>query len=198
MFDYPKLRTPLIAMIWLALFAGLLKVPSLPDWLRMIMVILCIVFGVAGVMTLADWVTFRAGERLRELGTARTWAATSLAGALKGLTAAQTDAVLRQQAASIVIIPEEDSTLIMVRCLRRDIPWEIVEEFFVQSMESEPYLMAVRNTRHEEAIADLTALIIAKGWATRASGPYAARLTKPLSWVAARFWVDLEGDDVHT
>ncbi len=188
----------MILMCWLALFAGLLKVPSLPDWLRMIMVILCIVFGVAGVITMADWIAFRTGERLRELGTARTWAATSLAGALKGLTAAQTDAVLRQQAASVVIIPEEDSTLIMVRCLRRDIPWEIVEEFFIQSIETEPYLSAVRNSRHEEAIADLTGLIIAKGWATRASGPYAARLTKPLSWVAARFWVDLEGEDVHT
>ncbi len=198
MFDTPKLRTPLILMTWLALVAGLLKVPSLPAWLSLIMVILCIVLGVSGGITLMDWIAYRTSQRLHELSAARVYAATSLAGALKGLTAAQTDAVLRQQAASVVIIPEEESTLIMVRCLRRDIPWEIVEEFFIQSIETEPYLSAVRNSRHEEAIADLTGLIIAKGWATRASGPYAARLTKPLSWVAARFWVDLEGEDVHT
>lgn len=184
-------------MIWLALVAGMLRVPSLPEWFSLIMVILCIVLLVAGVITFFDWMAYRAGQRLHEISAARTYAATSLASALKGLTAAQTDAVLRQQAASIVIIPEEESTLIMVRCLRRDIPWEIVEEFFVSSIESEPYLMAVRNSRHEEAIADLTGLIIAKGWAVRATGPYAAKLTKPLKWVAARFWVDLESEDVR-
>lgn len=198
MFDTPKLRTPLLLLIWLSVVAGMLKVPWLPGWLSLIVVILCIVLGVSGVITLFDWMAYRAGQRLHEIGAARTWPATSLAGALKGLTAAQTDAVLRQQAASIVIIPEEESTLIMVRCLRRDIPWEIVEEFFVSSIESDPYLLAVRNSRHEEAIADLTGLIIAKGWATRATGPYAARLIKPLKWVAARFWVDLENADVYT
>lgn len=189
--DYPKLKTPMIALTLAALcLAVTLKAKDVPDWLRLFTALLALVFGVTGIVTLADWLAHNAADRLHEINSARVWGAVSLASALKGLTPDQTTAVLAGEKVAIQLIADEEP-IFFVRGLTRSIPWTFVEEFFRRSMMTDPFLWPVREAGNEQLATDLTNLIVSRGWADKAVGPFSAKLKKPLMWVARRFMVEL-------
>lgn len=193
MYDYPKLREPVIFLILAALAVSIAwKARDLPDWVRLFVVLLAIVFGAAGVATMFDWLSHNMAQRLREINTARTWGAVNLANAFRGLTAAQTESVLAGEKVGMLLIPSDDEPMLFVRGLTRSIPWDTVEEFLQLSVQTEPFLYPVREFGNEAFATDLTNLIVSRGWANAATGPYSAKLTKPLEWVAQRFWVEIE------
>lgn len=193
MIDYPKLRTPVMALVFAALFVAVSwKAKEMPDWVRLFTALLAVIFAATGLVTLADWIAHNTAERLQEINTARTWGAVSLAGALKGLTQAQTEAVFAGEKVAMSMIPGDEEPILYVRGLTRAIPWDFVEEFLQRSQMTEPFLFPIREAGNEEMATDLTNLIVSRGWADKAVGPFSAKLTKPLEWVARRFWVSLE------
>ena len=196
MTDYPKLRTPLICLILAALLVAIaLKGRELPDWVRLATALLALVFGVTGVITLADWIMYNANNRLRELSQARTYGAVVLAKALQGLTTFQTEAILAGEKVAMQLVAADDEPILFVRGLTRSIPWDFVDEFLTKSQLTDPYLYPVREAGNEAYATDLTNLIVARGWADKAAGPFSAKLTKPLPWIAKRFWVELAEEE---
>lgn len=191
--DYPKLKTPLICLVAAALFLALtVRERGLPDWARFFMALLALVFGTVGIITLADWLVYNAGNRLREFNLARTSGAVSLANALRGLTTFQTEAILAGEKVAMQLIPGDADPILFVRGLTRSIPWDFVQEFLEKSQLTAPYLYPVRESGNEAFATDFTNLVVSLGWADKATGPFSAKLNKPLPWVAARFWVTLE------
>jgi hypothetical protein len=128
---------------------------------------------------------------MKEMNLARTYGAVTLANALKGLTTFQTEAILAGEKVAMQLVPADDEPLLFVRGLTRSIPHSFVEEFLTKSQLTEPYLYPVREAGNEEFATDLTNLIVSRGWADKAVGPLSAKLTRPLSWVAMRFWVEM-------
>lgn len=186
----PKLVMPIISLILAALFTAL-NVNSLPEWVALFTVMLAVMFSVFGLFTTVDWLVYVLSERMRDVNTARTWGAVTLANALRGLTSAQTEAVMSGEKVAMEMIANDDEPLLMVRGLTRSIPWDFVDEFLTKSQLTAPYLYPIREMGNEAYATDLTNLIVARGWADKAAGPFSAKLTKPLTWVAARFWVQL-------
>jgi hypothetical protein len=191
-YDFPKLRTPLLCLIAAAFFlAAAVKGDKLPDWARLGAAGAALVFAIVGIVSLADWIANHAAGRLREINEARTCGAVALANALKGLTLAQTQAVMAGEKVAMRLIPGDDEPALYIQGMTEQIPWDFAQEFLTLSMETDPFLYPVRQAGNERYATDLTNLIKARGWATTAVSNTSARLTKPLRWVAARFWVEL-------
>lgn len=189
----PGLAMPLISLVLSALFVAL-NVNDLPEWLGLFTIMLAVLFSVFGLFATVDWLTHALAERMREVNTARTWGAVTLAQALRGLTTGQTEAIMAGEKVALELMPTDDEPLIQVRGLTRHIPWHFVQEFLEKSQMTAPYLYPIREAGNEAYATDLTNLIVARGWADKAAGPFSAKLKKPLSWVAKRFWVDLSAD----
>lgn len=191
----PKLATPLISFLLAALcVAVVLKVrfSSEWEWLRLFLGFVAFILGIVGIMTLSDWIIHNTSKRLSELERARTYGLVLVANAIKELTPSQVGEVMTLNRAYISILADEQGPIFFVRCLARDVPFVFVEDFLRQSQKSEPYLWPVRESGNKDYAAALTNYIIARGWADKAEGPLAAKLTKPLDWVAGKFGVDLE------
>ncbi len=199
MYDYTRL--PSVIALWLmaALFCGIgwgvdWKQPW--SWLALIFRLVGIVFTSAALVTSWDWVGHHLAERTREMGNARVAAMVNMAQALKGLTPAQTEIVSLHDQVTIEMLANETGPLFMVRVPGGNaIPFEFVEEFLQLSQKTVPYLYPVRefgNERYATAITDL--IVRYHKWAVPASGPFSAKLVRPLDWVASRFGVELDSD----
>lgn len=191
-YEYSRLSTPVMCLALGALTGCVAwKGEWLPDWLRIFLALLTIIFGATGAVTMMDWLTHQTSVRVRELGAARAWEAVYLAGAVKDLSNSQLELVARHDLTALEMIVGDEEPVFMVRCLTRAVPWTFVEEFLGQSKECRPYLWPVREASNREWAQEVTNLIIARGWAERASGPFAARLVKELEWVGRRFGVEI-------
>ena len=196
----PKLRDPILLFLVAALFATVaLKATFLPDWLRTFLMLCAMIFGLSGVVTASNWVMYMAGLRIREINKARIEGAYSLAMALHGLTMRQTELVARHDVIEIGGILGQEDIAWTIRAPGGDLPWEFMEEFLIKSKETQPYLWPIRKhdemdwQNSEQLCTIATNLIRSRGWAERASGPYAAKLTTDLGLVVAKFGVDLDG-----
>jgi hypothetical protein len=199
--DYPRLRTPLIAFLVAALCITIvLKGRVSPnstlapfwEWARLFLVLVALILGIVGIFSLMDWLSHHAAARIREVNSARTYGMVLIANALKSLTREQAYAVLSLDQTYVSMLAEETGPIFFVRCLARDVPFTFVEEFLERSKRSEPYLWPVREAGNEDYARALTNYIVAKGWADAAQGPFSAKLTKPLPWVAKRFGVEVK------
>ena len=202
MYDYPRLRDPLIATILAGCcFILALKGERLPDWLRMFAVFLGCVFTATALVTGLDFLMYRIGARVEELKLAQTAGAVRYASALRGLTMSQTDLVQRQLATSIAGIPGDDGPVWLIRGQAGDVPLAYAVDFFEWSKQSAPYLWPVRRggeagggdgwSNGVQYATELTKSILANGWAKQASGPYSAILVEPLETVASRYGVEI-------
>lgn len=189
--DIPKLRYPTF-QLGLAVSLGVMVafMPA-PSWLSMTLGLFSLIFGITGFFTLMDWVMHKTAERIRELSTARKSGAVMLAQALKGLTSDQTQAVLAGEKVALLLIPSSEEPILFIRGMSRSIPWEFARDFLELSIDTDPFLYPIYRSSNEAFATDFTNLIIAQGWAEAHKGPYAAKLTKPLAWVARRFWIDI-------
>jgi hypothetical protein len=190
--DIPKLREPVIYSLAAALlFIAALKLDRLPDWARLASTATATIFAAAAFVSGWNWIASQFAARLDEINRAKVAGLAQAAGALRGLTGAQTDLVARYDVTAISMIVDEQMPVWMVRGLTREIPFVLVEEFLAKSVETYPYLFPIRNFGNEVYAAEITNLIKSKGWADPAAGIYSAKLTKPLEWVAERFGVEL-------
>jgi hypothetical protein len=92
------------------------------------------------------------------------------------------------------MIVGEEEPVYMVRCMTMSVPWLFVDEFINLSVVSWPYLYPVRDSGSETYATELTNLIIARGWADRAAGPFPAKLKIPIEVLAQKFNVELENN----
>lgn len=194
----PRLRDPILLFLVAALFAvAAAKGTFLPDWLRTLLMLIAAIFGIAGAATAVNWAAHNFGVRIREINKARVEGVYSYALALHGLTTRQTELVARHDVIEILGIVGTDDVLWNIRAPGGDIPLEFMVDFLVKSQETAPYLWSIRKhdemewQNSEELCTTATDLIKSKGWAERASGPYAARLTTDLGLVAAKFGVEV-------
>ena len=198
--DFPKLREPLISIILAGLcFILAWRGERLPDWLRLFLAFLGCAFSAAALVTGLDFLTYRVSERIQGLSAARTYGAVQMAYALRGLTMSQTDLVQRQMGLGVVGIPGDGGPAWMVRCSTMDVPLGFVADFFEWSKQTAPYLWPVRDGTQVgggdgwmngvQYATELTNSIIANGYASRASGRFAAVLTEPLETIATRYGV---------
>lgn len=190
----PKIGIPtfyLLASVFCIALAGWAE--WLWGWLRAFTGLAALVFFILGVITLGDWIAFNFGARLKEINFGKVYGLISASNALKGLTTFQSEAVLAGNLVSIDLVPTDDEPALRVRGLTRSIPWEFVEDFFILSMETDPFLFPERESNNKEWATDLTNLIVNRGWAKKGTGSVSARIVEPLtlSWIAARFWVEL-------
>ena len=192
----PRLRDPILLFLVAALFATVaLKATFLPDWVRTFMMFCAAIFGAAGIATALNWVTYMTGVRLKELNKAKVEGIAFAAFALKGLTIQQTELVARHDIIAISGIVGADEIAWTIRAPGGDIPWDFMSEFLEKSKDTAPYLWPVRKHddlgwENSEYLCTLaTDLIKSQGWAEKASGPYAARLTTDLGLVAGKFGV---------
>lgn len=188
----PKLRYPVSLFLVCAVFSVFSAYTQGPVWLSLSALLWALIFGVIGLFTLLDWIAHKVSERIRELTTARHAGSVSLAVALKGLTSEQTQAVLAGERVALLLIPGDEEPILFIRGMTKNIPWEWARDFFELSKDVDPFLWPIWKSSNEAFATDFTRLIIAQGWAVDHKGPYSAKLTKPLKWVAARFWIDLD------
>ena len=200
--DYPRLREPLISVICAGLcFILAWKIDRLPDWLRLFLVFMGVVFSSVAIVTALDFMAHKTSIRLREIQSARIWGAERLALALKGLTMAQTDMVQRQMELAVVGIPGDGGPAWLIRGMSTDVPLAYCVDFFEWSKQTAPYLFPVRRgsevgggdgwSNGVQYAQEITRSVIANGWGKPASGPYAAILTDDLPVVASKYGVSL-------
>lgn len=200
--DFPRLREPLLSIILAGLcFILAWRGERLPDWLRLFLAFMGCVFSAAALVTGLDFLTYRVSERIRGLSAARYYGPNMFAASLRGLTMSQTDMVMRQMGLGVVGIPGDGGPAWMVRCSTMDVPLGFVADFFEWSKQTAPYLWPVRDgaqvgggdgwTNGVQYATELTNSIIAMGYASRASGRYAAVLTEPIETVAGRYGVEV-------
>jgi hypothetical protein len=190
----PRLRDPILLFLIAALFVAIaLKVSFLPDWMRAFLVACAVIFGVAGAATALNWLSHMTSIRIKEINKARVEGSRALAFAIQGLTMQQTELVARHDIVAISGLIGNEGIEWTIRAPGGDIPWGFMSDFLDKSKETNPYLWPVRkhdelNWQNSEHLCSLaTDLIKSQGWAERASGPYAARLTTDLGLVAGIF-----------
>jgi len=200
MYDYPRLRDPLLSTILAgACFLLAWKGERLPDWVRLFAVFVGCVFSATAIVTGLNFLMYQIAARKEEMSLAVVAGPVRFASALKGLTMSQTDMVQRQMATSLAGIPGDDGPVWVIRGQAGDVPLAYAVDFFEWSKQTAPYLWPVR--RGSEAgggdgwsngvqyAQELTRSILANGWAKQASGPYAAILVEPLETVAGKYGV---------
>lgn len=193
MIQEPKLRTPLLLFVLaIVCIVLVLKVRELPEWVRLFLSLLAVLLGVFGVITLSNWIVFNFSVRLREYHSARAQGLKIVADAVRGLTANQTQAVLAMDMVYISMLAEEGGPVFFIRGLTKDIPYTVFEDYLNLSIDTYPFLLPVRAYSSEAWAQEITNLIVAKGWATKATGVHPAKLTKRLDWVAEKFGIVLE------
>ena len=190
----PRLRDPILLFLVAALFATIaLKATFLPDGLRAFLMACSFIFGVAGAVTALNLLAHMASIRIKEINRARVEGSRALAFAIQGLTMQQTELVARHDIVAISGLIGSEGVEWTIRAPGGDIPWDFMSDFLNKSQETKPYLFPIRrhdelDWRNSEQLCSLaTDLIKAQGWAERASGPYAARLTTDLGLVARVF-----------
>jgi len=189
--DAPRLRDSVLYLLVSALCAYLAD-----RYESLLAVAGTVIFGSAGVVMLVNWMVHEYSLRLRDVNKAKTEGTTTIAYALKGLTMQQTDIVARHDMVTIAGLVGSDGVQWVIKAPGGDIPWRFMVDFLVKTQETNPYLFPIR--RHDEfdwpnseQLCTLaTNLIKSCGWAERASGPYAARLTTSLAVVAGKFGLD--------
>jgi len=200
--DYPRLREPLISVICAGLcFILAWKIDRLPDWLRLFLVFMGVVFSATALVTGFDYLVDRIADWMRSIGQAKVYPAVQYAYALKGLTAAQTDMVQRQMQQAIIGRPGEPGPAWYIRGYTIDIPLEFVADFFEWSQKTDPFLWPVRDAKEigggdgymnaKQMASEFTDRIVAAGWAKDATGTHSAELTEPLATVAHRYGIEL-------
>lgn len=193
MVEYSKLSTT-VAMLVMAAGCACVAYYSgekLPMWVTAFLVLLSIIFGAVGAVTGLDWLSYHMSLRIKDIGYARVAPAVALAHAVKDLNREQMEAVTRMESSIVEMIVNDDKPLFMIRCLTRSVPYEFAQEYFAKSRETVPYMYPIRETTNKDYATEICNLIKARGWAEPASGPFSAKLTKPLDWVAERFAVEL-------
>lgn len=162
--------------------------------IRFILACLALMFLVAAIVQSVDVVTYRAANRIREFQLARVQAITATANAIERLTTGkQLELVETMGFTTMSLVPGDLEPVLFVDVPGGRVPHETVTDFLRQSVETAPYLMPVRRGGQPWRDAVLiTSLLIAHGWAEKASGPHAARLTVPIEKVAAALWVELD------
>jgi hypothetical protein len=201
MIDYPRLRDPLLSTLLAGLcFLLAWKIDRFPEWLRMFLAFMGVVFSATAIVTGIDFLVYRIGARLEEFSLARYAGAVRFASALKGLTMSQTDMVQRQMATNIAGIPGDAGPVWVIRGQAGDVPLAYAVDFFEWSKQTAPYLWPVRRgsevgggdgwSNGVQYAQELTRSVISNGWAKQASGPYAAILTEPLETVASKYGVE--------
>ena len=189
---------PAIALWLLCIVLGsvgyAIKDDSRVSWLAWVMMLSALMFGVFAFVQTVDVIAFRTGQRMREINMARVLHITQVANAVQGLTSGrQLEIVEAMGFATMSLVPGDIEPILFVDVPGGRVPHETVTDFFRQSVETAPYLMPVRRGGQPWRDAVLiTALLVAHGWAEKASGPHAARLTVPIEKVAAALWVELD------
>jgi len=203
--DASRLGSVVAFWVLAALFGSLgWGVKSLPDWVRMLLQILAILFVVIAIITTLDWSTHQATARMKEYNYARTSHAVQLASALKGLTIRQTEIVARYDVLEARGLMGEDGRIAWtIAAPGGDIPLAFIQDFLILSKETAPYLFPIREHeeikkrfewRNAESMAKATTdlFIYTLGWADKATGPYPAKLNRSLDWVLPKFGVNYE------
>jgi hypothetical protein len=186
--DYSRLREPIFyAVVAAAMLIWGTKDENMPDWLRLFLITVGAIFAFAASVTALDFVTRRVAARMEDLSLAKTAGPRMLAAALKGLSAAQTDFVGRMSAVTISGIVSSQGPAWALRGAVCDIPLEFADDFLTASEETAPYLWPERRAGEiggesgwanaRQYCVELTNLLTANGWAERAVGPYAAKLS---------------------
>lgn len=190
--DTPRLYIPIIFFLIAALVLGLVLKVQLPDWVRFWLASVAIIFGMAGIITALNWLSYTSANRIRDLADARTHGARVMANAIRDMSSSKAEAILSMNQVYIEMIAEETEPVFLVRTLTGVVPFEFVVDFMEQSATTDPYLYPVRECANKDWGSALTRLIIAKGWAVDSSGPLPAKMTKPIKYIAAKFGVELD------
>lgn len=184
------------AAVWLLLASGCgavaWRVP-MADWLRVMLVLAAIVFGILGVFVLIDWVAFEFGARLRQINYAQMARATAMSRALSGH-----DEKSREYIANQVMLEFKGygEPLVMWYWVLPNgfkVPVELLDEWLEASKErGDGFLFPVRNhedTRFrgfvnvEESLQRMTFEFVRRGWAERAIGNQPARMRVSFDFV---------------
>lgn len=194
----PRLMTA-IALLAIGIISGGIARMVDNGGVKFILQGLCYLFLFAGVLQLLNSVAYHAGQRLREINTARVLHITQVANAVQHLTTGrQLEIVEAMGFATMSLVPGDAEPLLFVDVPGGRVPHDAVTEFLRQSVETAPALMPIRRGGQPWREAQLiTALLIAHGWAEKGSGPHAARLTVPIERVAAALWVSLDVEELE-
>lgn len=194
----PRLMTA-IAWFAIGIIAGGISQMVDKGGVKFILQGLCYLFLLAGILQLANNVAYHTGQRIREINTARVLHITQVAHAVQGLTTGrQLELVEAMGLVTMSLVVGEQQPILFVDVPGGRVAHETVQDFLRQSIETVPYLSPVRRGGQPWREAEkLTALIIAHGWAEKASGPHAAKLTVPLEQVAAALWVELDLPEIE-
>ena len=194
----PRLMTA-IAWFAIGIIAGGISQMVDKGGVKFILQGLCYLFLLAGLLQLANSVAYHTGQRMREINMARVVHITATANAIERLTSGrQLEIVEAMGFATMSLVPGDIEPILFVDVPGGRVSHETVTDFLRQSVETAPYLMPVRRGGQPWRDAVLiTALLVAHGWAEKASGPHAARLTVPIEKVAAALWVELDIPEIQ-
>jgi hypothetical protein len=72
MYDYPKLATPIILAILMAICLIAAKdIPRLPEWVRTILIVVGGIMGVFAILSLYNWLAYSWAHRLEDINRAK-------------------------------------------------------------------------------------------------------------------------------
>lgn len=196
-----RLFWPVFNMIAGSLCGALAWKSTLPDWLRILLVMCALIFGVTACVQLFDWLAHQFAVRTREIQYAKVAHAVTIAHALRGLTDQQTEYVQKQAILVGVGIPG-DPVIWAVDFPGGRVELDMLADFIDVSRKiGSGYLCPIRKHTDpafhgyndvESKMTRITNAFILQGWALKASGPYAAQLKPGITWdyIADQFNVD--------
>lgn len=160
-------------------------------WLRYAFWLIAGLLGTYGGFEFISWVMYSIGDAVQRIGEARVAGPVMMAQAIQSLNHRQLELIANHQIPVYEIVAGNIGPAYLLVTMRSRVPYDVVQEYFEAAQETFPFVLAVRNSKHETAWSDITDLIVSMGDAERAIGNRPAKLTKPLEQVAYEFGVDL-------
>jgi hypothetical protein len=190
--DYSKPNPWWIVALFIAGIFGIAAYVT-TGWLRYLFGLISFLSGTYGSVEFAYWFSWGVAGAIDAISTAKVAGATALAYAVKDLNNRQLELVANHDIPVIDIEAGLTGPAYFIVGIKYGrIPYDFGVEFMEAAQETYPYLLAIRNNKHEDWATDLTNKIVMLGLAEPAAGNRPAKLIKPLETVAYQFGIVVE------